>query len=228
MTSPAKPSAVIKFGPIELTGVPALIVVVLLLALIVTLIVLARPSPGMLISGIIWVAFIVYWGATAKNSARTEESESNASRRLHVYVLNLSIVLLFAPIPFLTARFLPVAPGWTPLGLVVQASALSLAVFARRHLGKNWSGEVRIAVDHQLVRSGPYRWIRHPIYTAMLGMSLGTTMVSGSFHALLGFVLMFAAYVRKIQLEEKTLAEHFGDAYDRYCRESWALIPWIF
>lgn len=60
------------------------------------------------------------------------------------------------------------------VGAILQAAFILLAVWARRHLGRNWSGEVRIGVDHQLLRTGPYRLLRHPIYTAMLGMFLGT------------------------------------------------------
>jgi protein-S-isoprenylcysteine O-methyltransferase Ste14 len=103
-----------------------------------------------------------------------------------------------------------------------------LAIWARRHLGRNWSATVRIAEDHQLVRSGPYRLLRHPIYTAMLGMFLGTATASSQYHALLGLAMLVAAYLRKTRLEEKILYQTFGSQYNAYQRETWALVPLLF
>ena len=95
-------------------------------------------------------------------------------------------------------------------------------------MGAHWSGEITIKVDHQLIRTGPYRLIRHPIYTAMLGMFVGTAIVSGQTHALLGLALAIIAYWRKIRMEEANLNDAFGDAYRDYRRETWALVPGVF
>jgi len=75
------------------------------------------------------------------------------------------------------------------------------------------------------VRTGPYRFVRHPIYTAMLTMLLGTALVSGEWHALAAWLLLAFAYSRKIRLEERNLVDVFGPDYERYRRESWAVIP---
>jgi len=104
---------------------------------------------------------------------------------------------------------------------------IALAIWARRHLGRNWSGEVRIRDDHQLVQSGPYRLIRHPIYTAMFAMYTGTALVSGELHALLAIAVLAVAYWRKIRLEERALSAALGATYDSYRRGTWALIPWL-
>ena len=109
-----------------------------------------------------------------------------------------------------------------------HAGFVLLAVWARRHLGRNWSAEVRIAVNHQLIRTGPYQFLRHPIYTAMLGMFLGTAIASSQYHALLALALLFVAYLRKTQLEEKILRQTFGAEYDAYRRDTWALVPLLF
>ena len=79
----------------------------------------------------------------------------------------------------------------------------------------------------ELIRSGPYRFVRHPIYTAWLGMFAGTAIVSGQMHALLGFAMAAFAYWRKIRLEEANLRNAFGPEYDAYRRETWALVPWL-
>ena len=120
---------------------------------------------------------------------------------------------------------MPLKLSIVTIGLCLQAGFVFFAVWARRHLGRNWSGAVTVTVDHQLVRTGPYRIVRHPIYSAMLGMFLGTAIVSGEIHALVGLALIAGAYIRKVRLEEKTLREAFGDSYDDYRRKTWAIIP---
>jgi protein-S-isoprenylcysteine O-methyltransferase Ste14 len=113
-------------------------------------------------------------------------------------------------------------------GLAVEAAGLSLAIWSRRHLGTNWSGEITIKVEHELIRSGPYRRLRHPIYTGLLTMSLGAVFVTGEWLALIGLALIVFAYWRKIKLEETNLDVAFGADYDAYRRDSWALVPGLF
>ena len=177
------------------------------------------------ISGLLWIAFIVYWSAAARDSAPAASAESPASRQLHSLLLNGAIVLGFLRFAPLDRRWLPERPWLAPAGLSLQLASALLAIWARRHLGRNWSGAVQTKVDHQLVRSGPYRFVRHPIYTGMLGMIAGTALVSGEWHGLLGVGLMAAAYARKIRMEEQRMRETFGPEWEEWRRHSWALIP---
>ena len=110
----------------------------------------------------------------------------------------------------------------------MEVSGLGLAVWARRCLGKHWSGRITIKAEHELIRGGPYRWVRHPIYSALLAMYFGVAVVSGEWHALLGFVLVAAAYVRKIRIEEANLMQAFGDEYQEYRSATSALIPGVY
>jgi protein-S-isoprenylcysteine O-methyltransferase Ste14 len=180
---------------------------------------------GMTVSFGLWLAFSVYWSIAARNSKPTQTSESVGSRQLHVVLINGGLLLLLLPVPGLTRRFLPDSRVLVVVGLVIQTVFLLFAVWARRHLGRNWSGEVRIAAEHELVRSGPYKHIRHPIYTAILGMYVGTMLVSGEIHALIALAVVTLAYWRKIRMEERALNGVFGEAYEAYRRESWALVP---
>jgi protein-S-isoprenylcysteine O-methyltransferase Ste14 len=218
----------IKIGGLTLRGPAAAIFLLLIGALLVVLIVRMHPRTGMLVSWGLWIAFIAYWSVAAKNSAAAKSSESKRSRSVHELLLNGGLLLLFVPVWGLAGHFLPRARSITLAGLGVQAAFFLLAWWSRRHLGRNWSTKVRIAEEHELVRSGPYRLVRHPIYTAMLGMSLGTTIVSGQYHSLLGLLIIAIAYWRKIRIEESALGEAFGAEYDEYRRRSWALIPVIF
>jgi protein-S-isoprenylcysteine O-methyltransferase Ste14 len=224
-TAAPRRTAVVKLGPITLTGWSAVVALVVVLGGIVTVTIALRPSVRMLVSAALWVAFIVYWSAAARGAAPAKRAESRESRRLHEILLNGAILLLFIPVPGLRGRFLPLLPLIVAAGLAVQAGAILLAVWARHHLGRNWSGAITETVGHQLVRSGPYRLVRHPIYSAMLGMTLGTTLVSGELHALLALALMIVAYARKIPLEEHHLRSIFGPSYDEYRLGTWAVVP---
>lgn len=190
-----------------------------------------RPSlePRMFLSLALWMIFGLYWAIAGLNSAPTQTAESRTSTYFHQFVLMLALFLAIWPVPWMIGWFLPNrSPLWALVGGTVQAGFLLFAVWARRHLGRNWSAEVRIAVDHQLIRTGPYRFLRHPIYTAMLGMVLGTAITCGQYHALLGLAILLIAYVRKSQLEEKILAQTFGAEYETYRRDTWALVPLVF
>jgi protein-S-isoprenylcysteine O-methyltransferase Ste14 len=104
-----------------------------------------------------WVLFTGYWSVAAKNSSPAKSAESRKSRRVHELLVNAALLLVVLPVFYVVCA-----------GLCIQTASGMLGVWARRHLGSYWSGEIAIRVDHRLIRSGPYRFVRHPIYTAML------------------------------------------------------------
>jgi protein-S-isoprenylcysteine O-methyltransferase Ste14 len=174
-----------------------------------------------------WALFSLYWEAEAKKAAAAKNSESSWSRGLHVTLVSLAQLMVLAPIRGL-GRDLPVSSLVMASGLLAQAMGTFLAVWARRHLGRNWSGAVSITVEHRLVRSGPYRRLRHPIYTGLLAMYIGPAMVTGEWLGLAGVVVVVVAYLRKLRLEEARLAAEFGGEYAEYRRESWAWVPGVY
>ena len=141
--------------------------------------------------------------------------------------MNVALLLVMLPIRGL-GRFLPVSALPMTAGLAVEAGGLLLAIQARRHLGRNWSGEITIKTEHELIQSGPYKLLRHPIYTGLLAMYAGTTLVTGEWLAIIGMAMALFAYWRKIQLEQANLKEAFGAEYDSYRRTTWALVPGLF
>ena len=180
-----------------------------------------RMTPGLLV----FLLFALYWSFAAGDSAGADSAEPRWSTALHRGLVLASVAAILLPIPGLSARFAPDA-GWVvAAGLAVELAGVVLAVLARRALGRNWSSEVRLAADHQLVRSGVYRRLRHPIYTGALLIYLGLVLQSGRLNALVGLALIAAAYWRKIGLEERILQARFGEAFDAWRKESWALIP---
>jgi protein-S-isoprenylcysteine O-methyltransferase Ste14 len=174
-----------------------------------------------------WLVFTIYWEIAAKSASTAVQSESSASRAVHVFLANVALVLAILPIRGL-GRFVPVSPWVICLGVAVEACGLFLAIWSRRHLGRHWSGEITIKREHELVRSGPYRLLRHPIYTGILGMYVGTTIIMGTWLGVIGLAIVLLAYWRKIRLEETNLRAAFGAEYDSYRCQTWALMPWLF
>jgi protein-S-isoprenylcysteine O-methyltransferase Ste14 len=234
MQKPQTPSdarqIVFQVGPLRFTGPAAVAASVVFFGGIAAALMYFRArilSTPLSISAALWIAFAVYWSIAARKTVATESRESRASRRVHEWMINTGLFLIFVPVPGLDRRILPSGAWVIVLGIALQVASLLLAISARRHLGQFWSGEITKKVGHELVRTGPYRFVRHPIYTALLGMFLGMAIVSGDAHAFVGLVLVTFAYWRKIRLEERNLTELFGPTYDEYCRTTRALVPWV-
>ena len=223
-----RPTPGIRIGSLTLTGVWGLIAALIIVGAIVALTLWSRPRPAMLVSAGVWLGFLVFWSVTAKAPGVAESQETVRSRAVHQNLTNLGLLLLFVPVPGLRWRFVPPSPWLVPIGLSIEGAATLLHVWARVHLGRNWSSPVQIKTDHRLVRTGPYRLIRHPIYTAILGLAAGTALVSGRVVSLLGAAVFAAAYARKIRIEERALGDRFGAEWESYRRSSRALIPWVY
>jgi protein-S-isoprenylcysteine O-methyltransferase Ste14 len=112
-------------------------------------------------------------------------------------------------------------------GVALVAFGLLFTVWARVVLGGNWSGSVTLKQHHEIVRTGPYRWIRHPIYTGLVLAFIGSAVARGEWRGVLAVAIVIAALWRKWRLEERWLMESFGTAYADYRKTTWALIPFI-
>jgi protein-S-isoprenylcysteine O-methyltransferase Ste14 len=181
--------------------------------------------PGMLISILMFVAFSIYWEQVGKKASAAKTSESSLSRGFHLVLVSVAQILVLLPVPGLRTRFLPQSNALVIGALVLEAAFFLLAVWARQFLGRNWSGAVTTKIDHELIRSGPYSVVRHPIYSGLLGVYLSVALVSGEVHGLIGVAIAFIAYWRKSRMEEAYLRGQFGTAYDVYQSETWAVIP---
>jgi protein-S-isoprenylcysteine O-methyltransferase Ste14 len=178
----------------------------------------------------LWLSWAVYWLARSRDVKRTVRREPLVSRLLHVVPLILALLLVAAPsIPgwVLCERVLPLAawPFW--VGAVLTAGGLLFAVWARMHLGTNWSGTVTLKQDHELVTTGPYAIVRHPIYTGLLLALAGSALARGELRGLLAVGIAMLALWRKLRLEERWMREQFGEDYDAYRRRVSALIPFV-
>jgi protein-S-isoprenylcysteine O-methyltransferase Ste14 len=176
----------------------------------------------------LWFAWAVYWMVSAVSGKATQRRESPASRLAHVVPLIIGAVLLGSrdmPWGWLAQRLWPRSLTAYWIGVALLAAGLAFAVWARVHLGRNWSGSVSVKEGHELIRSGPYAYVRHPIYTGLLTAVLGTAIASGTMRAALGFAIITAALVRKLRTEERFMRETFPGEYARYGAQVPVLIP---
>jgi protein-S-isoprenylcysteine O-methyltransferase Ste14 len=123
-----------------------------------------------------------------------------------------------------------VIPKPTPALLIYAAMTVAggaFTVWARLILGANWSGTVTLKEDHELIRTGPYRFVRHPIYTGILLALLGTALAGAEIHSLLAFAIVLVGLLFKMAQEEQILTEHFGPQYLDYRRQVKGLIPFV-
>jgi len=109
-----------------------------------------------------------------------------------------------------------------------MVTGLGFAVWAREHLGTNWSRSVTIKQGHELITTGPYAVVRHPIYTGILAGFLGTAIALSQMRGFIAFVLIFFALWLKLRMEEQWMRSQFGETYTTYSRHTAALVPYLF
>jgi protein-S-isoprenylcysteine O-methyltransferase Ste14 len=179
---------------------------------------------------VLWLAWLVYWLVAARNVKATRRRESLASFLLNRVFIWLAVVLLAfpnLPVPWLNDHVLPVTMVVYWAGLVMLVIGLAFTVWARVYLGRNWSGTVTLKREHELVRTGPYRLVRHPIYSGLLLAILGTAVAIGEWRSLLAFVSVAVGLSFKMKVEERFMEEAFPDEYRHYRAEVPALIPFV-
>jgi protein-S-isoprenylcysteine O-methyltransferase Ste14 len=110
-------------------------------------------------------------------------------------------------------------------GVALTSIGVAIAIWARRTIGEYWSARVTLKEGHQIIRSGPYQFVRHPIYTGILLAATGTALVIGEWRGVIAVVLLYAAHSRKAMREEAMLTSEFGEEYSSYRRSTGFLFP---
>ena len=177
-----------------------------------------------------WVSFVLFWLVAAVFASRAIKRQSWWSRALTVAVAAIPYYLLFThklrygPLAW---RFVPGGPWVLVAGVVLTYAGIALAIWARFVLGKNWSAMVTIKEGHQLIQTGPYSVVRHPIYSGLLLAVMGTALAVGEIRGLVAAAIAFTAWLAKSRTEEAFLMEQFGSQYEEYRRRTRALVPFI-
>lgn len=182
----------------------------------------------------VWIAFLLYWQIVWARTAGTksiQRLEPAASRVPRTFTFLIVIALLSIPripLPWLYRELWPSGlwPFW--MGAAVTVAGLLFAIWARLHLGSNWSRSVTIKQGHELITTGPYALVRHPIYTGILTGFLGTAIALSQVRGAIAFVLVFFALWVKFRIEENWMRSQFGETYATYAHQTAALVPYLF
>lgn len=176
----------------------------------------------------LWLLFGAYWLVSALKRKKTKQRETILQRFGYTLPLALAFYFLYQTSPvydWLRDRFVPVGPLGEWLGVVLTAGGIAVAFWARWHLGTNWSGVVTLKQDHELIRTGPYRTIRHPIYTGILLALLGTAITFGEVRALLAVAIAWSSFYIKARREELFLSQEFGPSFAEHKRSTGMFLP---
>ena len=189
----------------------------------------AMPEPVPIIVGyLLWVVFVIVWNVTDR-PAPTIAKAGAPRERLYALVIALGMVMLVsAPLLVVRGSFLiwinPPLLAWVMVLVVV--AGIAFCCWARVHLGRLWSANVKRLEGHRVVDTGPYGLVRHPIYTGFIVIYLGLAMLCGSALALAGLVMMTFGLWIKARLEEQFLSEELGAAaYAAYKARTPMLVP---
>jgi protein-S-isoprenylcysteine O-methyltransferase Ste14 len=185
------------------------------------------PSPYGIVTDL-WMLLGLYWIVSALRQKRVSKREAWLGRLGHAAAFALGASLIFghyAHFGRLGTRFVRESFWIAVAGIVVTAAGVALAMWARLHLGDNWSGTVSIREQHELIRSGPYRWMRHPIYSGILLGMAGTILVVGEVRALIGFAAIAAALYAKARKEEGLLTREFGSSFETHRTHTGMFLP---
>lgn len=188
--------------------------------------ILSPDSPFDLFIAFCWFVFFLVWAVTAFSVKRTVERSMGWARLLALMIA----IMLFGTLLRFGGMWRPLwaRTVWTgALAALLTAAGLAVAVWARFVLGRNWSGTITFKENHELIMRGPYAHVRHPIYSGLLLMLLGTAVESARLRAFLMLAVVLVVLRLKAHYEEALMIRHFPEAYPEYRRRVKALIPGV-
>jgi protein-S-isoprenylcysteine O-methyltransferase Ste14 len=183
----------------------------------------ARLRTVELVFAVGWAAFWLYWLAAAFSMKRGRVAWS---RELRIRVVIIALVVVLARVGAFRSHTFNKDPWLAAVGLVLFVSGLAFAVWARLHIGRNWGTPMTRKDEPELVTSGPYHLVRHPIYSGILLAGVGTAIaLSWTWLVVVGLAGVYFIYSATV--EERYLTEQFPEAYPRYKRSIKMLVPFV-
>jgi protein-S-isoprenylcysteine O-methyltransferase Ste14 len=174
----------------------------------------------------IWVIFIVYWIISSKRVKETKHFKKVLWGGFTARFLIVLLVIVLWIVPFFAQRLFELAQIFKVTGILVCIAGLSFSIWARKTLGKNWSANPHeTKKDHDLITDGPYKYVRHPIYSGEILALIGTFFATGRLNIFIFFtVFTFGVYMRS-RIEDSVMANEFGDKYLEYKEKVGGIIP---
>jgi protein-S-isoprenylcysteine O-methyltransferase Ste14 len=175
-----------------------------------------------------WLVFLAYWLLAGLSAKKIERHEPPGEKLFRIAVSLAGFVLLYNDDPrfgILNRRFVSWSYWIFFLGAALTWAGVGFAIWARYHIGRYWSASVALKAGHELIRTGPYSRIRHPIYTGMLMAVAGTALAVGRYRGIAAFAIILAGFIWKSKKEEALLAGQFGAAFEEHRRQTGFFLP---
>jgi protein-S-isoprenylcysteine O-methyltransferase Ste14 len=181
---------------------------------------------------VIWLVVLMYWFISGLGAKKVESQESFLKRFVQYWLPLIIAILLLGPgnwfgHSWLRENFIEHTNFVGIIGLSTCIIGAIIACMSRYLLGKNWSLSIQRKENHQLIQSGIYKVIRHPIYLGLLLLFIGNAIIVGDYRGIIAIVIVFVSFWIKLKKEEKLLAETFGNQYAEYKKQTKALIPYL-
>ena len=179
-----------------------------------------------------WIIVLTYWFISGLRTKKVENQESFTTRFVQYWLPLIIAILLLGPgdwygHSWLRENFVEHTNFVGIIGLSISVIGAIIACSSRYMLGKNWSLSVQKKENHQLIKSGIYKVVRHPIYTGLLLLFIGNAIIVGDYRAIIAVLIVFVSLWLKLKKEEKLLTETFGIEYIDYKSQTKALIPYL-
>ncbi len=177
-----------------------------------------------------WISFAVVWLFASFWTKQSVYQQRGAQLLRYTIPMLIGVYLIFKGPRLaypLDLRIIPQVDSVAWAGVGLSIAGMLFCFWARLTLGRNWSGVITFKGGHELITRGPYALARHPIYTGLLVMILGTVIVSGRIAGIIGLPLVFWGLWIKLRYEEKLMLEKFTDEYAAYQRRVKRLIPFV-
>jgi protein-S-isoprenylcysteine O-methyltransferase Ste14 len=172
-----------------------------------------------------WIGWSLAFVKPRRQAAGKQEVARSSASKLGLFLVFCGFACIWAYVR--PAHFAKSEP-WIVASMLLAPPSVALVWAAARHLGKQWRFVAALNADHELVQTGPYRWIRHPIYASMFGMLLATGFVWTWWPLLImGVVFFLAGTEIRVRAEEKLLSDRFGEKFDAYKAGTRAYLPFL-
>ncbi len=175
----------------------------------------------------LWAIFFIYWIACSFGNKKSLY-RGRPFVRMGIFILAVAGVgLLYNMAGWPTVQLVPRGDLTDTVGVLLCAAGIGFAIWARRTLGTNWSANPTIKEGHELITDGPYRIVRHPIYTGLLLAVFGSELADGRLSAFIVFLICTTGIIVKLTIEERLMMRQFPNEYAAYKKRAKALIPFV-
>ncbi len=178
-----------------------------------------------------WIVYGAYWMLSARSVKKDRERQR---KWWDSFAIRLVLIFLIALVPWhrflattIGSMFLPANTLAVSItGFILSECGIAFAIWARWHLGRNWSSGPALKEGHELVTSGPYAFVRHPIYTGLLTALLGTSILCG-IQWILVLLFIATAFIVRMPREESLMMQQFPNEYPEYSQRTRKLVPFV-